>query len=358
MFAIYLSEDFPLDDYENLAHFLTASETLVPAFIPPAVGLLSLDAVKYASEIDRLQTVLLPDRNIVSRFVRIARDGRVGKRDMPTQVSLAIMALAQIVDFCIEPSIAFHEYAHSGGNTEANAELSLFRVADHANPGQWIELALGRKDVFIPIIPAPSASDSDLAFPLHRWRRNYIAMLKVAELSLEDMSPLDKMTSLLDWMRDDFLVAAPAAVFACFLFAPTSIRAGALKGLRSTDRERAIAGVKNAAWDVTQVSELMRRASLQDEEGTRYIFVTADRVLRLVADMAVRLSISMSNDRGLAGPLSDWWPRKEATIIGEHLRKNIALAAEIRPKFRVSFTSEQLDNMAAVGEEVIRGYSP
>lgn len=112
------------------------------------------------------------------------------------------------------------------------------------------------------------------------------------------------MAALLDWMERDFFIAAPAAVFATYLFAPIPKYGRALKGTESADRERAIAGIKNAAWDVTHVSELVRMAREREADGNRYIFVTAERVLRLVADMVMELSIRMSDGEGLEEPLS------------------------------------------------------
>ncbi|WP_025030630.1 hypothetical protein [Nitratireductor aquibiodomus] len=356
MFAIYIAGNFPLEDYEKLADFLIASEVLVPAFIPAEVGLLSLDAVTYASHVDKLQTVFVPDRNIVSRLVKVVRDGGVGKRDVPTQVALTTLAVAQTANFLIDPSISFHEYGHSQGNTAANRELSLFRVADHADARQWIDLALGRRDNFVPTIPAPAVESVDLAFPLHRWRRNYVAMLKVGELLLGDLKPVGKMAALLEWMERDFLIAAPAAVLAAYLFAPIPKIGRAMKGIEAADRERAIAGIKNAAWDVTHISEVVRMAREHEKVGNRYIFVTADRVLRLVADMVMRLSITLSAGDRLEGPLSTWWTKKQAKVIGDLLAQKVSMAAEIRPKYRVSFTRERLDEMTAEGEAKIRGY--
>lgn len=88
------------------------------------------------------------------------------------------------MNFNIEPSISFHEYAYSQGNIAANEELSLFRFADHADPRQWIDLALGRRDSFLPIMAPPAAASVDLTFSLERWKRNYVAMLKIGELLL------------------------------------------------------------------------------------------------------------------------------------------------------------------------------
>lgn len=359
MFAIYMSANFPLEDYGLLADILTSSQVLVPAFIPPKVGLLSLDAVIYASRIDEMETILVPDRNIVSRIVKVARDRAVGKRDLPTQVALATMAIAQTVDFAIEPSIAFHEYAHKQGNLAANDELSLFRVADHANAVQWIDIALGRRSSFVPPIPQPIADPIDLAFPLHRWRRNYVAMLKVGELLLHnDLAPVERMGVLLDWMERDFLIASPAAVFAAYLFAPVPKLGRAMKGLKAANRERAIDGIKNAAWDVTHVSELVRQANEGKKDGKRYVFVTADRVLHLVAEMVIRLSVNISADEGVEAPLMAWWPRRQAKIIGDLLTEKVALASEVRPECRVSFSADQLEEMTASGETRIREGEP
>lgn len=265
------------------------------------------------------------------------------------------MAVAQTVNFGIEPSIAFHEYAHKQGNVAANEELSLFRVADHANAALWIDLALGRRDSFGPPIAPLIADPVDLAFPLHRWRRNYVAMLKVGELlQRDDLRPLERMAALLDWMERDFLIASPAAVLAAYLFAPVPKFGRAMKGLKAVNRERAIDEIKNAAWDVTHISEMVRQASEHEKDGKRYVFVTADRVLRLVADMVIRLSVTMSANDRLEGPLMAWWPRKQAKVIGDLLAEKVALVARIRPEFRVSFSVDQLDGMTVAGEARIR----
>lgn len=350
-----LPSDFPIDEYEELANFLVKSGVLVPAFIPAEVGLLSLGAVFYASEMDRLNTILVPDRNIVSRLVKVVREGGVGSRDFPTQVALAAMAVAQTVNFDIEPAISFHEYAHQAGNLAANEELALFRVADYADAKQWIDLALRRRDEFAPPIASPPVQNVDMAFPLNRWRRNYVAMLKVAELMLGDLAAAQKMAALLEWMESDFLIAAPAAIYSAYLFAPVPKRGRALKGLHAADRERAIAGIKNAAWDVTHISEWVRLAREREGDGNRYVFATADRVLHLAAEMAITLSITMSKGDELTGPLSAWWPKKQAKSLGALLAQKVRLAEGVKPDFRVSFTNEQLDDMTAKGEAKIRG---
>lgn len=56
-------------------------------------------------------------------------------------------------------------------------------------------------------------------------------------------------------MYEDYLISGPAVMLAAHYLAPNSRRAGLLKFLRSRDRERAIAGVRNAAWDLVLLSD-------------------------------------------------------------------------------------------------------
>jgi hypothetical protein len=69
---------------EAIGARLMASGALTPRFVPPAAGLLTVQAMLYADRIERLPTVLLPDRNVVTRMARIARDGLIGREDPPT----------------------------------------------------------------------------------------------------------------------------------------------------------------------------------------------------------------------------------------------------------------------------------
>lgn len=63
-----LDPRFPFEDVEAIGARLMASGALTPGFVPPAAGLLTVRAMLYADRIERLPTVLLPDRNVVTRW--------------------------------------------------------------------------------------------------------------------------------------------------------------------------------------------------------------------------------------------------------------------------------------------------
>ncbi len=52
---------------------LVEEGVFAPGYIPPAAGLLHLDAMVYAKDEQGYDTIFLPDRNLVSRMARVAR---------------------------------------------------------------------------------------------------------------------------------------------------------------------------------------------------------------------------------------------------------------------------------------------
>lgn len=215
--TVILPPNFPYMDLRAIGEMLEAEGLFVPGYRPPAVGLCHPDAFIFEAQFEEIQTILLPDRNIASRMAKIVAGAPM---DATLRKIAAIKAFCHFLDIQIEPAIAFHELAHTQGNDAANLELARFRDADNADPYPWLNLAFGDLNALDPLEPQRSPESYDLAFPLRRWRRNYIAALKIAELELSGRPNLDRMLELLSWMRDDFIIAGPAALLTCIYFAP------------------------------------------------------------------------------------------------------------------------------------------
>lgn len=349
-FIVHFDWTFPSEDIEQIATDLMSSNCLVPGYDPPAVGLLSVAGMIYSQEIEKQNTSVLPDRNLVSRMVKVARDG-IARPDDPTAVAIKLMAYCQCLNVQIEPSIAFHELAVHVGNERALDELAWFRAADKANPLAWVDLAVGRSAE--PIVDEPGCVPSaDLAHPLHRWRRNYIVALKIAQLELSDRPRHECMLAMLDWMNEDFILAGPASLLAMFYLSPDAARRGTFKRLRSADRERALAGIRNEAWDVTHLSDFARRINMTSD--TRFMLATADKRL---ADLA-RSLVPHSGDemfRDQAYRIAHHrWPAVHADSIAERL---VAYQQEAEARPRRSFGSDAVNEWIARGEAEIRSYT-
>lgn len=210
--------------------------------------------------------------------------------------------------------------AFNEGNSAAYQELGWFRVADNGDPHEWLAAGRGQNDRILTVGTPPVLGGMDLEKPLMRWRRNYIVMLKMAEIELDTrLAAIQKVEALLEWMRDEFILAGPAATLAFLYFAPHSPpRKGLLKGLQSADRQVALAGVKNAAWDITYLSDFAQRINGRVEgPPRRYIFSTFDKRLRDIARFVVGVHEEVGADGNLAKPYEEWWTSKDAKGIAD-----------------------------------------
>lgn len=349
--TVMLSHDFPYVELLALGEMMEADNVFVAGYRPPPVGLCHPNGFIFESSFEQIQTILLPDRNIVSRMAKIVSGAPM---DAMLQKVAAIKAFCHFLDIQIEPSVAFHELAHTQGNDAANLELARFRDADNADPYPWLSLAFGEIDALSPLNSKRSPESYDLAFPLRRWRRNYIVALKIAELELSIRPNLDRVLKLLAWMRDDFIIAGPAAMLACIYFAPNSPpRKGLLKQLRSPNRQRAIEGVRNAAWDLTHLSEAIRKVNEAGDGPIRLLFASFDEGLRGLARLVFSISTENFSEKLLAEALTPWWSQAQAEHIGRSLVELIrGINDESRMQRQASATFS-IDDMIRKGEQFL-----
>ncbi len=351
--AFFLDPSFPTGDVQQIAQRLAGSGCLIPGFIPPERGLIDLTALLYAELIERNATVVIPDRNIASRMSKIPREGAKRPFDTTTQIAVDLMALSQAMNLDLEPAVAFHELGHREGNEVANRELRWFRAADFGQANAWIDVALGRQDSLPVAGPGPPTSHN-FAAPLHRWRCNYVVALKVAMIELGGGPDIQKLQNLMTWMVDEFIVAGPAAIYAAMYFGPRAQRSGLIKQLRAVDRERAIKGVKNAAWDITYLSEFSRRAQADPYDERRWIFATGDRKL---SDIARCLFIDAEDEASLgsilAGLMSPWW-HADAERAASVVASAMAAAQSRSAPFQAEPDTGYVDRPLAALERLLR----
>lgn len=352
--VLFLDPNFPLEDVREIGRRLVASGALVPGYIPAQVGFLDIGALVFSDQIEGLATILIPDRNIASRMARIATQEDYPRDHPVTQVAIQLMAFAQAMNLDIAPGIAFHELAHRAGNHLAHRELNWFRVADQGNAKPWIDLALGRTAKIHLGLPQ-ALETHNLAYPPGRWDRNYIVAMKIAEFARASLRPVERMTALLDWMIDDFILAGPAVIFAARYFATHGARGGMVKHLKSADRERALAGVRNAAWDITYLSEFVRLIPAGEHNAKRYILATCDRALAEVAPLLLLGPEESEDLPSLSGALGTWWSKRDARTISDHFFDCVAHVGPGRSRGAGLPGDPILDRIVA-GEALVRNW--
>lgn len=355
--AIKLEPNFPREGLQAIGATLQNSGLLIPGYIPPECGMLDITALRLSDLLHRVEHIILPDRNVVTRIARIAEYGAQRPLDKPTQFAADLMAFSQCLNFNFDPLIAFHELAHRLGNAAAHRELTWFRAADEAQSQAWIDVARGRTDRLKVTAPSEQ-SDEDLAAPIDRWERNYVVALKIAELELTGKRSLDRAIALLDWMVDDFFLAGPAAFFASMYFSPLAERKRLIKQLRSEDRERAIAGIKNAAWDMTYLSNFAQRTQDAGDGPSRIFFATADRGLAAIAGCLIIDADEGQLEDEMIARLRGWWHERDARALGAEFTARIFAVRNRPPPMAPAGLLDPIANWIAEGEATLRGWRP
>lgn len=353
-FAVSFDPSFPLKDLQDIAAELMEDEGIVAGFIPSDRGVFDLMAIEYAKFAGET-IIVLPDRNIVSRIAAFA-EGRVRfPLDKPSQLAANLMAFCQCMGLNFEPSVAFHELAHHQGNDKANIELAWFRAADAAQALAWVSISRGRSQS-LGVLELGDVANHNLARPLNRWLRNYVVALKIAALELCDRKPLDRALALLKWMIDDYFLAGPAAAFASMYFSPNAAKKRLIKQLRSHDRERALAGIRNAAWDMTHLSDLTRR--MHKEEGSRFVFATGDRGLAEVARLVLLDAEPHGLEAKLARLMSIWWPEQDVAVLAPSFAKALLVASSRSTPLGPAKIVDPISHWIGVGELAVRQWAP
>lgn len=230
------------------------------------------------------QCVFVLDRNLLTRVLSLGRGERATYAHC---VAAAVLAFAQTTESLIEPNMALYELAATASSHSALGELMEFRRLDNSHPQLFADVAVGRRAslelVDLSEDPVAEAPNVDFTKSLRRWRASYTAALKIATLELSSAPAERKMAELISWMQNEFLHVGPAFCLANRYLAPNGPKKRLFKSLRSSDRERALAGVRNAAWDLAFVSEWWAKVRTQSESDKLWILASLDRGLHDVA---------------------------------------------------------------------------
>lgn len=352
----------PIDppDLLAVASMLRAADVFIPTFRTPEVDL--YDPAVYLRQIHRFKTKtqLLIDRNVFTRILAIWRGT---PPDSAHRLAAAVLAFAQCSGIEVEPNLALYEVASLGGQDTADSELSQFRLADNLHPGYWAEIALRRSD-FLEGRPDVVVSDqrtsaTNFEMPIRRWRRNYILCLKMAEIELEGGRAEEKLRRFARWSFEEFLLGGPAISLAAHYFAPNARRKGLLKGLQSEDRERALSGIRNAAWDLSILSEWLLYIEQQERDYRLVLLTSFDawvhRIARTLADT------SSDDDRFVSqfrNSLIQTWGANAGSKLASEIEDLYGNREAPHRRINSMSNAFPIEQLIALGEARIREWRP
>jgi hypothetical protein len=288
---IFLDDDqliyhspLPDADVAALQTLLRESNSFVPSFVGADPYSIETYITQYARQ--RMQTTFLFDRNLYSQVIALAKGGRVNAN---SRFAAAVMAFASCANAQIEPGLALYEGSASGALRAWKRDLEIFHRADDIHLGNWAALALGYAERFDRRIPGKRLRSKntkvfDPTVKLRFYGFVYPIVLKMATISRMGGKSDKKMIELLDWMYHCWHFSAPATVLATQVLSHDPPK-DVFKNIGSTDRNKALAGVKNAAWDLVYITAWHDRIKTQVQAHELTVLCSRDRVLVTVAEL-------------------------------------------------------------------------
>lgn len=357
-----VSYQFPIaiDALLQIADMMRGRDVLTPGFDSKNADV--YDPLTYLIQKDThdTNTRLVVDRNLLTRWVRLGRSCQITDE---LRIAAATLAFCQCCGILTEPNIALYEVAAESGNEAANYEEAVFRAVDNANPRIWAEIALGHSCcASASLDKAENLSPRkhiDFTTPLKVWRRNYVLALKVAALALAGGRSQILAEKLFDWMYSQYVFLAPATILALCYFSPNGPKKGLFKQIRSSDRERALDGIRNATWDLTLVHEWLKMVDGQRTSNTLNLLGSLDRKLHTVARSIITFTDSDEVVKARGRELfSTLWGTEASTRLYVKIRKYYQDADN--PSRVANRTNDQpsIDTLIVRGEQEIREWHP
>ncbi|OHX20684.1 hypothetical protein BI344_14775 [Chromobacterium sphagni] len=116
---------------------------------------------------------------------------------------------------------------------------------------------------------------------------------------------------------------------------------------------RAIEGVQNAAWDLTHLSETIRRVNKANNSSIRLLFASFDAGLRRLAELLFTLAADEFSEGVLIDALVPYWNQAHAERIAKSLAELLAHIDDEGRKQRQANSSMSIDEMIWYGEQLL-----
>jgi hypothetical protein len=170
------------------------------------------------------------------------------------------------------------------------------------------------------------------------------------------------MQRLMTWMYNDFLIGGPAIILAAHYFAPGAPRRRLLKSIESSNRNNALARLRNAAWDLTLVSEWLRRVQAReagDNQEPVLILCTMDNGVRRMARSIVSFDDPQLPSSEIINRLfRGIWGARSGGRLAASLLEFQATANNPNRHFHRTTGIDFIPAMIEAGEAVVRGWEP
>jgi len=117
-------------------------------------------------------------------------------------------------------------------------------------------------------------------------------------------------------------------------------------------------GAKNAAWDITHLSDFVHRVNEAADGSTRYLFASLDRNLHYIARSLFDFGGDGIQWENIINELSNWWPSAHAHAIAARMAGLFASIDHPKRAARRPQVTGFIDSLIHSGEAKLQQWSP
>lgn len=313
-----------LDELEFLQNKLRSAGVLVPGNYAGDDHYLLVDYLT-AATINDCEFRALFDRNLISPLVALAGGATVPESSQAqsnARLAAACACFCILARIVIEPNISLYEYAATSGNSAAQSDARLFRVADNSDAMAFLDIAMNRADRLpqdllehvraLPEIADQESPEKDFERPLKMWKPNYLYALKTVALRRAGLSSMDAAIELIRWQKEDAFFTASGGMYCIAAIAHMPPKGGMLKGIHSENLALLRSGLRNAAWDMSLLQQFGKFA--RQPQGALWSLWSTDVALREIAK-----SLFARDDESEQEKLIDFYERHWGKRDGQRL---------------------------------------
>ena len=229
--------------------------------------------------------MILADNNIISPICEIVRNGCLNNQERMVKVAL-FLTWTKFLNARVTCGLGLleNDTAHLNDRSAEELRHQFLHAVDVIPSQLWKALAFGAidriPDAFLYKSKAVPAVDYDSSDDL-LYLSNQAAIIKIVQLlKTEGKSGIDLFVDFMNWYADHLDIAESIMVYAAMVFGKVA-NVALPKGIRSSDFDNTVRGIKNQAWDITYItawSMLYRN----EHDGQVYMFATDDTTQKII----------------------------------------------------------------------------
>lgn len=203
-------------ELKSITLFLVDKKIILHPIISP-------DGIPDFSGYQGRKFIVILDRNIIVRILRLANNGKL-KDAHSLKIVSCLLAWSEFNSIALNSGLALTEHSHHhGSNIESSNENNIFlQIFKQYSPRDWFDLATGKTKT-IKRIELKKEKDFEFFVEDDHYKMHYLEMLKLSQLYFNDkLEIVNKFELFHEWVFENILICKYTTYFAVMLLGDKS----------------------------------------------------------------------------------------------------------------------------------------